>query len=57
VVPHALIARSRFRTQAEARMAVLDFTESRYNPRRRYSALGDQPPNDFERSYVLPSRD
>jgi putative transposase len=50
---HELIGRSRFRTQAEARMAVLDFIEGWYNLRRRHSALGYRSPNDFERSSAL----
>ncbi len=41
--------RQRFRTQAEARMAVFDFIEGFYNPRRRHSALGQQSPVNFER--------
>jgi putative transposase len=35
-----LLDRTRFRNQAEARMAVFDFIEGGYNPRRRHSALG-----------------
>src|SRR5947208_4710663 len=34
-----LIARHRWRTHTEARMAVIDFIEGFYNPRRRHSAL------------------
>jgi putative transposase len=30
----------RFPTQAETRMAVFEFIESFYNPRRRHSSLG-----------------
>jgi putative transposase len=48
-----LLARSRFPTQAEARMAVFEFIEGWYNPRRRHSGLGYVSPNDFERSYAL----
>ena len=44
-----LIARQAFQTQAEARMAVFQFIEGWYNPRRRHSALGYLSPNDFER--------
>jgi Integrase core domain len=46
-----LIARSRFATQAEARLAVFDFIEGFYNPRRRHSALGYLSPDDFERQH------
>lgn len=41
-----LLDRHRFRTQAEARLAVFDFIEGWYNPRRRHSAL----------DYLLPTR-
>ena len=44
-----LIARSRWRTQAEARMAVFDYIEVFYNSQRRHSALGFLSPADFER--------
>ena len=44
-----LLARRRFKTQAEARMAVFDFIEGFYNPRRRHSSLGYLSPMDFER--------
>jgi len=46
-----LLDRSRFRSQAEARMAVFDFIEGFYNPRRRHSALGHLSPINFERTY------
>ena len=45
-----LIDRRSFRTQAEARMAIFEFIEGWYNPRRRHSALGYLSPNDFERA-------
>src|SRR5258708_3383553 len=38
----------RFRTQAEARTAVLEFIEGFYNPRRRHSSLGSLSPVKFE---------
>jgi putative transposase len=44
-----LLARRRFATQAEARMAVFDFIEGFYNPRRRHSALGYLSPLEYER--------
>jgi putative transposase len=44
-----LLARRRFRTQVEARLAVFDFLESWYNRHRRHSALGYLSPADFER--------
>ena len=45
-----LIDRRSFHTQAEARMAIFQFIEGWYNPRRRHSALGYLSPNDYERS-------
>ncbi|HYU00201.1 MAG TPA: IS3 family transposase, partial [Gemmatimonadales bacterium] len=44
-----LVARSRWRTHTEARMAVFDFIEGFYNPRRRHSALGGISPGEYER--------
>ncbi len=43
--------RQRFRNQAEAKMAVFDFIEGWYNPRRRPSALGYLSPVAFERRH------
>ena len=44
-----LIDRSAFQTQAQARMAIFEYLESWYNPKRRHSALGYLSPNEFER--------
>lgn len=44
-----LLARHRFKTQAEARTAIFQFVEGFYNPRRRHSALGYLSPAEFER--------
>jgi putative transposase len=46
-----LLHRHRFRTRTEARVAVFDYLEGFYNPRRRHSALGQLSPADFERSH------
>jgi putative transposase len=46
-----LLDRHRFRTHTEARMAVFDYLEGFYNPRRRHSALGYLSPADYERSH------
>lgn len=46
-----LLDRKRFKTQAEARMAVFDFIEGFYNPRRRHSSLGQISPLNFERRH------
>jgi putative transposase len=44
-----LLDRRRFRTQAEAKMAIFEFIEGWYNPHRRHSALGYQSPTSYER--------
>jgi putative transposase len=46
-----LLARHRFHTRTEARVAVFDYLEGFYNPRRRHSALGQRSPADYERSH------
>jgi putative transposase len=43
-----LLDRRRFRRRAEARMAVFDFIEGFYNPRRRHSSLGQLSPVNYE---------
>jgi len=48
-----LLDRKRFKTQTEARMAVFDFIEGFYNPRRRHSALGQISPLNFERCHAV----
>jgi putative transposase len=45
-----LLARRRFRTQAEARVAVFRYIEGWYNPHRRHSALGQRSPISYERA-------
>ena len=46
-----LIDRSSWRTRADARLAVFDYIEAFYNPRRRHSGLGYLSPAEFERRY------
>jgi putative transposase len=43
-----LLDRRHFKTQIEARMAVFEFMEGCYNPRRRHSAIGYLSPIDYE---------
>ena len=45
-----LLDRRKFRTKAEARMAIFEFIEGWRNPGRRRSALGHLSPIDYERS-------
>ena len=45
-----LLDRRKFKTKAEARMAIFAFIEGWYNPARRHSALGYQSPITFERN-------
>ena len=47
-----LLNRRRFRSQAEARMAVFEFIEGFYNPRRRHSALDYDSPMGYERRHA-----
>ena len=49
-----LIDRSRWRTHTEARMAVFDYIEGFYNPRRRHSALAYLSPAEYERRHHDP---
>jgi len=51
-----LLERQRFPTQAEARLAVFDFIEGWYNPRRRHSALDYLSPMMFERAHSISDR-
>ena len=44
-----LLDRRKFRTKAEARMAVFEFIEGWYNPGRRHSALGYLSPINYEK--------
>lgn len=46
-----LLARRRFATKAEARLAVFEFMEGWYNPTRRHSRLGQISPIEFERRH------
>jgi putative transposase len=48
-----LIERQRFRTQLDARLAVFDFIEGWYNPRRRHSALDYLSPIAYEKQELL----
>ena len=43
----------RVATRREAKLAVFDYLETRYNPRRQHSALGHLSPADFETQHAL----
>ena len=49
-----LLDRQRFATQADARLAVFDFIEGWYNPRRRHSALDYLSPMTYEKRELSP---
>lgn len=44
-----LLVRNRFKNQREAALAVFDYIEGFYNPRRRHTAIGSISPVEFER--------
>ena len=46
-----LLNRRSFKSQVEARMAIFEFIEGWYNPRRRHSAINYLSPIDFEKNY------
>jgi putative transposase len=46
-----LLNRRRFKSQAEAKMAVFEYIEGWYNPRRRHSSLGYRSPVNYERAH------
>ena len=48
----ALLDRQRFRTQAEARMAVFEFIDGWYNPHRRHSSLKYLSPVNYEKRHA-----
>jgi putative transposase len=48
-----LLDRQRFKTQAEARMAIFEFLEGWYNPHRRHSGAGNLSPMEYERKHAV----
>jgi putative transposase len=47
-----LLNRRRFKSHAEARMAVFEWIEGWYNPYRRHSSLGYRSPANYERAHA-----
>jgi transposase InsO family protein len=47
-----LLERRRFKSQAEAKVAVFDFIEGWYNPQRRHSSLGYLSPVQYEKRHA-----
>jgi len=47
-----LLARRRFTSHAQARLALFRYIEGWYNPHRRHSALGQRSPINFGRRYA-----
>jgi len=46
-----VLDRRRFKSQAEARMAIFEWIEGWYNPHRRHSGLGYRSPVNYERAH------
>jgi putative transposase len=44
-----LLVRHRFKNPREAALAVFDYIEGFYNPRRRHTAIGNISPAEYER--------
>ncbi len=47
-----LLNRRRFKSQAEAKMAIFEWIEGWYNPHRRHSSLGYRSPMNYERAHA-----
>ena len=47
-----LLNRRRFKSQAEAKMAVFEWIEGWYNPHRRHSSFGYRSPVNYERAHT-----
>ena len=52
-----LLDRRCFQSKAEAKMALFEFIEGFYNPRRRHSSLGYLSPADYEHQYARQAND
>jgi putative transposase len=52
ILESELLARRRFASQVEARMAVFSYIEGFYNPVRLHSALGYRSPIIYEKEHM-----
>ena len=52
-IKNELVHRNRFTTRDQARLAVFDYIETFYNPRRLHSSLGHRSPDDYERNTII----
>jgi hypothetical protein len=50
-----LLDRRRFKTHAEAKMALFQFIEGWYNPHRRHSGIDYLSPMEYERRHMVPA--
>jgi len=48
-IKNELVNRSCFQTRDQARLAIFDYIETFYNPRRLHSSLGHRSPDEYER--------
>ena len=53
-IKEELTKRQSWKTRDQARLAVFDYIETFYNPRRRHSALGYLSPDEYERERIKP---
>jgi putative transposase len=51
-----LLSRRRFRSTAEAKMAVFEWLEGWYNPHRRHSSIGYRSPVNYEKAHQRPQQ-
>ena len=55
-IKEELVKRRTWKTRDQARLAVFDYIETFYNPRRRHSSLGYLSPDEYEKMIEIKSR-